>query len=124
MKTEKRVGQRIKENLEEKGIQAKTLAEHLGVTQAAMSNYLNNKRNIDTDTLTKIAIFLDVTTDDLLGRPKRTSRLGRGLSALIEDKTEKDNLKVKEAMELFTQLNDPQKEIILNLSRSLVDNNN
>ncbi len=86
MKSEKNVGQRIKEILEEKGIQAKTVAEYLGVTQAAMSNYLNNKRNIDTDTLTKIAEFLGVTTDELLGLPtKRTRRLAVGLNALLPE---------------------------------------
>ncbi|MFR8619451.1 MAG: helix-turn-helix domain-containing protein, partial [Romboutsia timonensis] len=133
MKSEKNVGQRIKEILEEKGIQAKTVAEYLGVTQAAMSNYLNNKRNIDTDTLTKIAEFLGVTTDELLGLPtKRTRRLARGLNALLPEgyledvkkEKEKELLKTEEAMQLFTQLTNSQKDMILNLARDLVDNNN
>lgn len=66
MKSEKSIGEKIKELREEKGIQAKDIADYLGVTQSAMSNYEKGKRSIDTDTLVKIAKYLNVTTDFLL----------------------------------------------------------
>ena len=119
MKSEKTTGQRIKDILEEKGIQAKTLAEHLGVTQAAMSNYLNDKRNIDTDTLVKISNFLNISTDELLGiRENRTFYFD---STVYFSKEEVK--KAEQVSYLFSQLNSAQKEIIINLAKDLVNNN-
>jgi len=66
MKIERTIGEKIKDLLDEKDIQAKELAEYLGVTQPAMSNYLNNKRDISAQTIAKIAEYLNVTTDFIL----------------------------------------------------------
>lgn len=66
MKIERTIGEKIKDLLDEKDIQAKELAEYIGVTQSAMSNYLNNKRDISAQTIAKIAEYLNVTTDFIL----------------------------------------------------------
>lgn len=66
MLNKKELGERIRELIDEKGIQAKDIAEYIGVTQAAMSNYIAGRRNIDTDTLSKIAKFLNVSLEFLI----------------------------------------------------------
>lgn len=119
MKSEKTTGQRIKDILEEKGIQAKTLAEYLGVTQAAMSNYLNDKRNIDTDTLIKISNFLNISTDELLGIRENRSFYFDSTVYFSKEEVKK----AEQVSYLFSQLSNAQKEIIINLAKDLVNNN-
>ena len=62
----KTIGEKIKDLLDEKGYQAKDLADAVGVSQAAMSNYLTDKRDINIHLIGKIANFLNVSTDSLL----------------------------------------------------------
>lgn len=66
MKMKKTIGEKIKDLLDEKGYQAKDLADAVGVSQAAMSNYLTDKRDINIHLIGKIANFLNVSTDSLL----------------------------------------------------------
>lgn len=58
---------RIKQIRNEKNITAKTLATHVGVAESTMSLYENGKREPDYKTLQKIAEYLDVSIDYLLG---------------------------------------------------------
>ena len=60
--------ERIKELRKEKSITMKRLGEIIGVSEGAVSQYENGKRQPDYDTLKKIADFFDVSTDYLLGR--------------------------------------------------------
>lgn len=130
-----RVGSRIKKILQEKDMQAKELAEKIGVSQAAMSNYLNDKRNIDNTYLTKIAEVLDVATDELLGitdkKKSRRHRLTSGLNVLLEEALKKQeeeknkrNKIENEIIKLLQDLDGSQLDIILNLSKDLVNQNN
>lgn len=58
---------RIKEIRKSKKITAKELAEHIKVAESTMSLYENGKREPDFETLLKIAKYLDVSVDYLLG---------------------------------------------------------
>lgn len=53
--------QRIKCNLTQQ-----QLADQVGLTRQAISNYENDIRNIDLDTLVSLAKTLNVRTDDLI----------------------------------------------------------
>ncbi len=60
-------GQRIKKELLEQGKMQKDLAKHLGVQKSTLSEWLNNHNEPPMHIIPKIAVFLDVTTDYLLG---------------------------------------------------------
>lgn len=57
---------RIKEMLKEKGISQKELSDKTGITQSAISHYVNGDRVPRGMNLVKIADALGTTTDDLL----------------------------------------------------------
>lgn len=63
------LGSRIKELLEEKGISRKELSEMTGLTEAAISRYINGQREPRSITLAIIARALGTSADDLLGTP-------------------------------------------------------
>ena len=53
--------QRIKHNLTQQ-----QLADKVGLTRQAISNYENDIRNINLDILVSLAKILDISTDDLI----------------------------------------------------------
>lgn len=59
---------RIKEVRKHKKITAKELANHINVAESTMSLYESGKREPDFETLKKIAEYLEVSIDFLLGR--------------------------------------------------------
>lgn len=140
------IGSRIKNILEIRQMQAKELAEIIGVSQSAMSNYLNNKRNIDNNYLAQIAKALDVTTDELLGVSSSDeisshnnfqslnnkyeklpqNQKDKILISLVDIKKQsiKDSEITQEIISLLPGLDFSQKEIILKLSKDLVNQNN
>ena len=58
---------RIKEIRKSKKITAKALADQVNVAESTMSLYENGKREPDFETLSKIANYLEVSIDYLLG---------------------------------------------------------
>ena len=64
---------RIKEIRKLKKITAKELAEQVNVAESTMSLYENGKREPDFETLSKIARYLEVSTDYLLGLSKNSA---------------------------------------------------
>lgn len=62
------VGDRIRNLREKDGVSREQLAQSLEITYAALSKYETSKRQVDYETLIKIADYFDVTTDYLLGR--------------------------------------------------------
>lgn len=58
----------------EKKLTHQNIADKLGITRQAYGNYESGKRDIDTDTLSKIADILDTSTDYLLGRTNIRSK--------------------------------------------------
>lgn len=59
--------ERIKQLRIKKNLTTYDLAEITGISQSTISKIENNKRKIDTETLTKLADALNVSTNDLLG---------------------------------------------------------
>lgn len=70
---------RIREVRKSKKITAKELANHIKVVESTMSLYENGKREPDFETLLKIANYLDVSVDYLLGNTAEPSTPKRGI---------------------------------------------
>lgn len=60
-------GIRIKKELKEQGKKQVELARYLNVQKSTLSEWLNNNNEPPMNIIPQIAIFLDVTTDYLLG---------------------------------------------------------
>jgi len=65
--TQPAVGRRIRTWRGRRGISQQRLADLVGVTQAALSNYETGKRDLPLTTFVRIAVALDVAMQDLLG---------------------------------------------------------
>ena len=61
----KTVGERILELLKEKRITQKDLAMMVGITESALSRYINNEREPKLEVLANLATALDTTVDYL-----------------------------------------------------------
>lgn len=59
--------QRLREIRTKKGITQEEIADYLGFSRPTYTAYESGRRKPDNDTLVKIAKFLDVSTDYLLG---------------------------------------------------------
>lgn len=59
---------KLKELREQKGISQSQLAKYLGVVRSTVCQYEKGNRQPDTETLIKIANFLNVTVDELIER--------------------------------------------------------
>lgn len=62
-----KIGNRIRELRIEKGYTQKEMAELAGISYTTYSNYENNNREPSMKQIEKIAMALEMTTDDLLG---------------------------------------------------------
>ena len=92
------IGERIRELRKSKNLTQKQLGDKIGVTAATITKYENNQLSINTDTLSKIAVALDVP-----------------MFALIDDYTvDRDNIfdhEIKLIGENFN-LSDPEMKLI------------
>lgn len=68
----RKLGDTIKELLEQHDITQKELAELLGISPSTLGNYIQNTREPDYLTLIRIADYFHVTTDFLLDYPSQT----------------------------------------------------
>lgn len=59
---------RLRELRKSRKLNQQTIANYLGVTQATLSGWENEKYEIDNQSLAKLATYFGVTTDYLLGR--------------------------------------------------------
>lgn len=73
---------KLKEILEAKGLKQADLARYLNVRTSLISYYANNDVMPNAETLFKIADYLHVTVDELLGRDTRLINL-----ASLDDNT-------------------------------------
>lgn len=67
-------GERLTNVLQDKEISQITLSQKLGVTQQAVNRWCKNKTEPDNNMIVKIAQYLDISTDYLLGNDKKTSK--------------------------------------------------
>jgi transcriptional regulator with XRE-family HTH domain len=66
-------GQRLHIAMRKKGVDQKTLADYLGLSQASISKIINGKQYLDFDLAIKTCEFLDITLDWLAyGRESST----------------------------------------------------
>lgn len=57
---------KLKELRQKRGLSQEKVAQYLGVSKQAYSNYENGNRNLNNEFLLKLAEFFDVSTDYLL----------------------------------------------------------
>lgn len=62
------IGGRIAFLRDQRGLTQEELATRLGISRAALSHYEKNRREPDTETLTKVADLFQVSLDYLVGR--------------------------------------------------------
>lgn len=62
------IGSRISQLRESRGWTQEQLSSSLGISRAALSHYEKNRREPDTETLTKVADLFQVSIDYLVGR--------------------------------------------------------
>lgn len=60
-------GEILRELLNDRGLTQKQLATSLNIAASTMGNYIQNSREPDFETLKRLADFLDVSVDYLLG---------------------------------------------------------
>ena len=60
-------GKRVKHELNTQGKKQKDLCEHLNIKKTTLSSWLNDVNEPPMDMIVAIALYLDVTTDYLLG---------------------------------------------------------
>ena len=73
-KTPDTLGTRIARLRRDKGLTQVELAERLGVTQPAVSDYENDDIRVPADVVVEIATILGVSTDELLGLKESPAR--------------------------------------------------
>jgi transcriptional regulator with XRE-family HTH domain len=74
-------GERIRRLRRKKGLSQKTLANSMGMREATLSRYENDKRVYQWDGLIKLADALDTSVDYLLGRTSISASIERFMSA-------------------------------------------
>lgn len=62
------IGERLKQLRKEYKLTQTDLGNKINVTKVSISGYENGNRSPDTETLTRLADYFDVSTDYLLGR--------------------------------------------------------
>ena len=110
MNDKRAIGEKIKYLLDSQGKLAKDLAIELDVTQAAMSNYLSGKRDINVNMIGKIANFLNVSTDTLLlDVDTKTIKLGNREKLLLNSFNNMSKEKQDAYLKLFELENKKEK---------------
>lgn len=94
---------KLKEILEAKGLKQADLARYLNVRTSLISYYANNDVMPNTETLFKIADYLHVTIDELLGRDARLVNL-----ASLDDNT-------REAIQAVLSMTSDEVDKLLNI---------
>lgn len=110
----------LKEILSKRGMTQKMLANSLGVTENAVSNWAKGKREPSIAMIEKIASLLDCTVDDLLGIQQGAGSEPKRLPYVIELKG--DTSQLQEALNsLETQIDKITKKLehILDLKKTI-----
>lgn len=103
-----KLGDNLKELLEQHDMTQKQLAEALDITPAALGNYIRNIREPDYATLIRIADYFHVSTDFLLNHEYR--------SKITHDE--------ETLLRIFRALSAAQKEIYIEQGKAFIKQNN
>lgn len=106
------LGSRLKHLREENGFTLEYVATSLNTTKTSIARYEKNDREPKSEMISALADFYNVSTDYLLGRQS-------DLDIESEDTYSED---VLEAAELFGELSETQKEVILKLIEEFLEN--
>jgi transcriptional regulator with XRE-family HTH domain len=90
------LGSRLKKARERVGLTEKQVGEHLGVTETAVSQWELDKRRPNPDTLAKLTVLYNTTSDYLLG-------LAFDPAAKRIDEAVSDDVELKQFWELLKQ---------------------
>lgn len=82
--TNKTMGEIISTLRKEKGMTQKELADHLGLTDKAVSKWERNLSCPDINTLPKLADILDTSVEELLSASPRPTEGHRGAGYLVD----------------------------------------
>ncbi len=63
---------KLKEIRKKHGMTAEDVAKEIGVTQAAVANWENNKRTMNIDVLVKLTQIFGCSADELLGIDRKS----------------------------------------------------
>ena len=61
------IGENIKKICSLKGIRRVDIAEHMGVSQGSVSNWIKGTNSIDIENLAELCVFLGVSLDQIYG---------------------------------------------------------
>lgn len=100
------IGSRIALLRDKRGWTQETLASSLGISRAALSHYEKNRREPDTETLTKVANLFSVTIDYLVGR---TNEPNMTLDSDVQQFSDELELSDSELLERFALTVDGRK---------------
>lgn len=107
--TRKIIGENIKKIAALKGIRQVDIAEHMGVSQGSVSNWIKGTNSIDIENLAELCRFLGVSLDQIYGVSPLTPEV-----TLSNDETE--------LISLFRSLNSNGRELFLNTARTFAGN--
>ncbi len=65
-----KIGEKLRLLRKEEGLTQQEVAEYLECSRQAYTRYENDQREVDLETLCKLADFFDVSVDFILGRKK------------------------------------------------------
>ena len=85
------MGNRIRELRKAKGITLKQLGEELGVAESTVSHYETGRRQLDNETLVRLAEFFDVPAGYILGFEEK-------IPSALTEKDERDIAKTLEKL--------------------------
>lgn len=128
------ISKRLKELRQDRDLLQKDIATFLNITTSAYGFYEQGKRVPDSDTLSKLADFFEVSVDYILGREPSSTKSHNNITELSIPKEYTDKYKVtsrdkkqyleemKKANEAFfmnDELNDDSKKEMLDLMSEL-----
>lgn len=105
----KTIGENIKKICSLKGIRQVEVAEHMGVSQGSVSNWIKGTNSIDIENLAKLCAFLGVSLDQIYGVEPITPDV-----SLYSDEAD--------LLGLYRSLNRDGKAMLLNTARGFAGN--
>ena len=114
------VGERIAELRKNKRLTQSDIASRLGCTTGAFQNYEANRREMNYETLIKLADILDTSIDYLLGR---VAEPPSSVRTFLRYTNEFDNTE-KAVISAYSKIDDRSKMVLQSIMREMIDRYN
>mgnify|MGYP003571256195 CR=1 FL=1 len=108
METKESIRQTLVELMDEKRVKGVELAEAVGVSKQAVSNWRNGKSSIDIELIMPICDFFGITVNDFFGR-----------SQTIETASNEINSEERELIYLYRRMDDGDRQGFMVTARAL-----